>query len=109
MACDSETRNMYDGRARDFLLDLAQKVRDNGLRVSDIEEMVAMMARCFEEGAKMSPVMIPVDLRRCLDVVSQGGRLVSSGECSLEELALARMCYRFWVDEDHMGYVARPR
>lgn len=44
------------------------------------------------------------------DVVTQGGAIVSSGDCSLMEISNAQACQRFAVREaDGMGFVRRPK
>lgn len=44
-----------------------------------------------------------------LTKLHDGGQIVSSGQCSYEEIAIARGCSRFYVDAEHFGYVYRPK
>lgn len=43
------------------------------------------------------------------DVVNLGGALVSSGDCSEMEIAIAKTCGRFAARDDGMGFVRRPK
>ena len=43
------------------------------------------------------------------DIVQHGGAIVSSGECSVGEIADVQACGRFHVREDGMGFVRRPQ
>lgn len=43
------------------------------------------------------------------DLVSEGGAIVSSGDCHEMEIAFAQACGRFAVDDDGMGFVRRPK
>jgi hypothetical protein len=40
-----------------------------------------------------------------LKMLREGGHIKSSNDCSAFEIALARACHRFYVDEDGFGYV----
>jgi hypothetical protein len=42
-------------------------------------------------------------------LVSNGGSIVSSNDCTVEEIAAARAEKRFYVDADSFGYVYVPK
>lgn len=44
-----------------------------------------------------------------LQLVKEGGAIVSSNDCHEIEIANARSCGRFAVDEDGLGFVRRPK
>lgn len=43
------------------------------------------------------------------ELANKGGCIVSSAACSESEIAMARACERFYVDDDSLGYVHRPK
>ena len=47
------------------------------------------------------------DAKTFLALLLKGGSIVSSNDCSEGEIAMARACHRFHVDENHFGYVYR--
>lgn len=42
-------------------------------------------------------------------IVTERGALISSADCTPAEIAIARSCGRFFVREDGMGFVLRPK
>lgn len=48
-------------------------------------------------------------LKALAALVAERGALVSSGDCSEAEIVIARVCGRFFVTDDGLGYVLRPR
>lgn len=52
--------------------------------------------------------MRPFDVARMLQLIDEGGWVVSSARCTPQEIAWARAEERFFVSSDGMGYVVRP-
>lgn len=42
-------------------------------------------------------------------VAAEKATIVSSNDCSLHEIAHAQACNRFFIDDDNLGYVLRPK
>lgn len=49
------------------------------------------------------------EAERFLQRLAEGGTVVSSNECSVEEITHAQACRRFYVDARSYGYVYRPK
>lgn len=69
-------------------------------------DLEAKIMAALDEAGKET---VPATLRACLNVLIEGGTLVSSNECSTAEIAIARGGNRFYVDSNGLGYVARSK
>ena len=47
-------------------------------------------------------------MKELLEKLKFGGKIVSSASCSELDIAQARVCNNFWVDEDNFGFVYVP-
>lgn len=74
--------------------------------VPDLRDFKWLDPECHQGCASLKWKDAAAFLKR---LASEGGSIVSSGICSVAEIATARACGRFFVDENYMGYVLRPK